>query len=199
MSQTFTDLIKVQPGDALVVVDVQNDFLPGGSLAVPDGDAVVPVINQYLEIFHSQGLPIFATRDWHPSDHCSFQVQGGIWPSHCVSDTDGARFSAQLKLPDETVIISKGSNSNEDAYSGFHGTNLNQLLHTQNVNRLFIGGLATDYCVLNTVKDALFHDYSVFLLEDAIRAVNVQADDGQNATQEMINLGAILININLLS
>ena len=185
-----TQKVGIGPGDALIVVDAQNDFLPGGSLAVPAGDEVVPVLNRYLGAFHAKGLPIFATRDWHPVNHCSFKAQGGPLPPHCVADTAGAAFAPGLKLPPETTTISKATPPDKDAYSGFEGTDLEARLRAQGVRRLFIGGLATDYCVLNTVRDALKLGYEVFLLADAIRAVDVQPGDGQRAEQEMLSLGA---------
>lgn len=179
---------KPQPGDALLIVDVQNDFLPGGSLAVPRGDDVVAVLNRYLRIFAA--LPVYATRDWHPERHCSFKAQGGTWPPHCIAGTHGAEFAAALQLPPYAVIISKATAPEQDAYSGFQGTNLDQQLRVANIHCLFIGGLATDYCVLNTVRDALRLGYQVFLLADAIRAVDVQPGDGDRAEQEMLRLGA---------
>lgn len=187
--------VHLTTGDVLIVVDVQNDFLPGGSLAVPQGDEVIPVLNRYIAAFHARKLPIFATRDWHPPDHCSFLQQGGAWPPHCVADTPGAAFSAALELPPETHIISKAVLRTKDAYSGFEGTRLAELLQEACVRRVFVGGLATDYCVLNTVKDALLHDYPAFLLEDAVRAVNVQAEDGRRARDEMLRLGAVAIQL----
>ena len=186
---------KVRQGDALLIVDVQNDFLPGGSLAVPRGDEVVPVLNRYLRAFTAQNLPIYATRDWHPERHCSFRAQGGIWPPHCVAGTRGAEFAAALQLPSSAVIISKATTAELDAYSGFQGTNLDQQLREAKIRRLFIGGLATDYCVLNTVRDALRLGYEVFLLADAIRAVDVLPGKGQRAEQEMARLGAQRITI----
>jgi len=181
---------KPQPGDALLIVDVQNDFLPGGSLAVPRGDEVVPVLNSYLKLFVAHNLPVYATRDWHPELHCSFHAQGGIWPPHCVAGTCGAEFAAALQLPSSAVIISKASTPEQDAYSGFQDTDLNSLLLAAKIRRLFIGGLATDYCVLNTVRDALRLGYQVFLLADAVRAVDVRAGDGLLAEKEMVGLGA---------
>lgn len=188
---------KIQPhtGDVLLIVDVQNDFLPGGSLAVPRGDEVVLVINRYLQIFAAYRLPVYATRDWHPERHCSFLAQGGPWPPHCIADTRGAQFAASLQLPSSAVIISKATTVEQDAYSGFQGTNLDQLLRTANIRRLFIGGLATDYCVLNTVRDALQLGYEVLLLGDAIRAVDVQSGDGLRAEEEMTKLGAQRITV----
>ncbi len=182
--------IELQTGDALIIVDVQNDFLPGGNLAVPRGDEVVPVLNRYIRVFKKKELPVFATRDWHPSNHCSFESQGGTWPPHCVQDTEGAEFSPDLGLPESVTIISKADAPDKDAYSGFGDTDLHNRLQTSGIRRLFIGGLATDYCVLNTVKDALSLGYEVYLLEDAIRAVNVRPDDGRRAEDEMISLGA---------
>ena len=179
-----------QKGDALVLVDVQNDFLPGGSLAVGRGDEILPVLNQWITTFENAELPIFATRDWHPPDHSSFKERGGIWPVHCVAETHGANFSPELQLSPNVSIVSKATVADSDAYSGFEGTDLNDRLKLHGVRRLFVGGLATDYCVLNTVRDALKHDYEVVLLEDGIRAVNVQPDDGQKALDEMKSLGA---------
>lgn len=182
--------VRLQGGDALIAVDVQNDFLPGGSLAVPGGDAVVPALNRHLAAFAARALPVFATRDWHPPAHCSFKAQGGIWPPHCVAATRGAEFAPGLALPPEAVIISKAQTAEADSYSGFGGTDLAARLRALGAARLFIGGLATDYCVLNTVKDALAEGYAVLLLEDAVRAVEVKAGDGARALAEMRRLGA---------
>jgi nicotinamidase/pyrazinamidase len=185
--------VKQGASDALIVVDIQNDFLPGGNLAVPQGDEIIPAFHLYLEAAKSKNLPVFASRDWHPQKHCSFKAQGGLWPSHCVADSEGARFPPGLSLPFSAVIISKGTEIDHDAYSGFEGTDLDEKLRSANITRLFIGGLATDYCVLNTVRDALKLGYKVFLLKDAIRAVNVQPEDGRKAEEEMTRLGAIPI------
>lgn len=179
-----------QPGDALLIVDVQNDFLPGGSLAVPRSNGVVPALNRVIGAFEARGLPVYATRDWHPERHCSFRAQGGPWPPHCVAHTRGAEFAAVLRLPPAVIVISKAASADQDAYSGFEGTDLDQRLRAAGIRRLFIGGLATDYCVLNTVRDALRLGYEVLLLTDAIRAVDVQPGDGQRAEDEMVRLGA---------
>jgi len=187
---TARDKVVPGPVDALIVVDVQNDFLPGGSLAVPDGDAVVPVLNHYLATFAGKGLPIYATRDWHPANHCSFKAQGGPWPPHCVASTRGAQFAPTLQLPTAITIISKATTAGQDAYSGFEGTDLDARLRADTTRRVFVGGLATDYCVLNTVRDACKLGYEVILLTDAIRAVNVSPDDGRKAEAEMRFLGA---------
>lgn len=193
------DTITLQPDDALIVVDVQNDFLPGGNLAVPHGDEVVPVLNRYLAVFAARDLPIYATRDWHPADHCSFKAQGGPWPPHCVAETRGAQFAGNLELPTGTIVISKATTPDKDAYSGFEGTDLDARLRAQKIKRLFVGGLATDYCVLNTVRDARRLGYEVRLLADAIRAVNVKPDDGRKAEEEMRRLGVQPITLATLA
>lgn len=183
---------RLQKGDALVVVDVQNDFLPGGSLAVPDGDQVIPVLNRYVGLFRQAGLPLIATRDWHPADHCSFTAQGGPWPPHCVRGTSGAEIASELQLPDDAAVVSKATNSDADAYSGFDGTDLSADLRSRNVDRIFVGGLATDYCVLATVTDALEAGFDVVVLSDAVRAVDIEPGDGERAMQTMRNLGATM-------
>jgi len=192
------DSIKLQKGDALISVDVQNDFLAGGSLAVPRGNEVIPVMNRYIRAFKERGLPIFATRDWHPANHCSFKAQGGPWPPHCVQGTKGAEFAPDLDLPEDAVVISSATRPDKEAYSGFEGTDLHEHLQKIGVKRLFTGGIATDYCVLNTVRDALALGYEVYLLEDAIRAVNVNPDDGEKAKEEMLGSGAKPMNTEIL-
>lgn len=187
------EVIRPRAGDALILVDVQLDFLPGGSLAVPHGDEVVPALNRYVAVFRGLTLPVVATRDWHPPDHCSFQAQGGPWPPHCVVGSEGARFAPLLDLPCEGRIVSKATTRDRDAYSGFEGTDLDEWLKRAGVSRVFVGGLATDYCVLNTVRDALRIGYATFLLADAVRAVDAQAGDGERAIAEMRRLGAVAI------
>jgi nicotinamidase/pyrazinamidase len=183
--------VKLQPGDALVVIDVQRDFLPGGALAVPQGDAVIGPLNDYLGLFQARGLAVFATRDWHPPDHCSFVAQGGPWPAHCVRDTPGARFAPELRLADDAQIISKATRPEREAYSDFEADDFEQRLQELGIRRLFAGGLATEYCVLATVRDARRRGYDVFLLGDAIRAID--PGDGRRAVEEMIRLGAVKI------
>jgi nicotinamidase/pyrazinamidase len=184
-----------QPGDVLLVTDIQNDFLPGGSLAVAGGDEVVPVLNRYIAAFQAQGLPVYATRDWHPPRHCSFSEQGGPWPVHCVADTPGAAFSAALALPPGATVISKATLPDQEAYSSFQGTELDSRLRAAGIRRVFIGGLTTDYCILNSVRDARKLGYDVLLLADAIRPVDVQPGDGQRAEAEMARLGARRISL----
>lgn len=199
MSLSDSNGILLKTGDALVAVDIQNDFFSQGSLPVPQAEEVVPVINRYIELFQSKALPIFTTRDWHPHNHSSFQEQGGPWPVHCVAGSKGAEFHKGFNLPASGVIISAATTVAKDAYSGFEGTDLNKQMQSEGIGRLFIGGLATDYCVLNTVKDAIKHGYTVFLLEDAIRAVNVKPDDGEKAVEEMLRLGALPIEFDKIS
>ena len=177
-------------GDALIIVDVQNDFLPGGSLAVPDGDAVLAPINAYASLFARHGHPVFATRDWHPENHCSFRSGGGPWPPHCVAESRGAAFSPGLALPEATIVISKATDPTRDAYSGFQDTGLERQLSAKGVRRVFVAGLATDYCVSATVKDALAAGFEAVVLADAVRAVNVAPGDGDRAIHEMRALGA---------
>jgi nicotinamidase/pyrazinamidase len=188
-----------QPGDMLLVTDIQNDFLPGGSLAVAGGDEVVPVLNRYIGKFVQHGLPVYATRDWHPEGHCSFHAQGGPWPEHCVAGTHGAEFSEALLLPPGTTVISKATLQDQEAYSSFQGTDLDSRLRAAGIRRVFIGGLTTDYCVLNTVRDARRFGYEVFVLADAIRPVDVQPGDGQRAEEEMARLGARPITLSGLA
>jgi nicotinamidase/pyrazinamidase len=193
--------IKVDPdkGDALIIVDVQYDFLPGGALAVPESDQILPVLNRYIRIFEGRGLPIYTTRDWHPVNHCSFKEYGGPWPAHCVAGTRGAAFSEDLKFTSATTIVSKATTPERECYSDFGAPNFEENLRANGVSRLFVGGLATDYCVFHTVKDALALGFTTFLLRDAIRGVNVQPGDSQKAEEEMIRLGATPIELQDLS
>jgi nicotinamidase/pyrazinamidase len=181
---------KAVARDALVLVDVQRDFLPGGALAVPDGTRVVAPLNQCIELFARRGSPIFASRDWHPPTHCSFKQQGGPWPPHCVAETAGARFAEDLRLPAQTRIVSKATTPERDSYSAFGGTELEQQLRALGAKRLFVGGLATDYCVLQTVLDARKAGFEVVVLRDAIAAVDVKPGDGERATARMKEAGA---------
>lgn len=185
--------VRLQAGDVLMVVDVQRDFLPGGALGVTDGDAVVPVLNRYIARFIAQGLPVVFTRDWHPADHCSFHARGGPWPQHCVAGTPGAEFAPGLALPAAPEIVSKATSAAAEAYSSFDHTGLADRLHARGVRRVFIGGLTTDYCVLTTTRDGLAAGFGVFVLGDAIRAVDVQPGDGEHAIAAMLAGGARLI------
>ena len=181
---------SIDKKSALIVVDVQRDFCPGGALPVPEGDRVIPVLNKYVEKFERVGAPIYATRDWHPPNHASFKARGGIWPPHCVQNTEGAEFHPDLALPKGTKIISKAMDPEREAYSGFEGTRLEEELKRRGIERVFVGGLATDYCVKNTVMDALKLEFETILLEDAIRGVDVKPGDSERAVGEMVKKGA---------
>src|SRR6266566_2700903 len=180
---------------ALIVVDVQNDFCPGGSLAVANGDEVVAPLNELMKEFLERGEPVFKTRDWHPPTAKHFAVYGGIWPVHCVRNTPGAEFHPELVDDPRITIISKGIDESADGYSGFDGTNLAQILRDQGVKEVWVGGLATDYCVKHTVLDALQQGFEVKALADAMRAVNVNPNDGAEAIAEM--LGGVLAAMSL--
>ena len=188
--KTQTERIKVSDKTALIIVDVQNDFCPGGALAVPDGDRVVPVLNKYVRIFQAHHGPIVATRDWHPRNHCSFKPFGGIWPPHCIQDSPGGKFHVGLNLPKESEIVSKGTNVKVEAYSGFQQTSLAEWLRMRKVETVFVGGLATDYCVKSTVLDALKAGFKAIYLSDASRGVNLKPKDSEQAEQEMLQAGA---------
>jgi nicotinamidase/pyrazinamidase len=180
---------------ALVIVDVQNDFCPGGALTVSEGDQVVPALNRYIERFTDCGLPIFATRDWHPTKTSHFKAHGGIWPAHCVQGSEGAKFHPALKLGRGVVIVSKGMAADSDSYSGFDavdesGAALAELLRRLGAARIFVGGLATDYCVKQTVLDGLKQGFEVVLLKDSIRGVELAPGDSERAVEEMFQAGA---------
>lgn len=187
-----TSALALHAHDALVIVDVQRDFLPGGSLAVRDGDEVVGPLNASIACFVARRLPVLASRDWHPSDHCSFRDAGGPWPPHCVARTPGAAFAPGLRLPPGVFIVDKGTARDRDDYSAFGRTDLRARLRDSRVLRLFVGGLATDYCVRATVLDALAHGYRVVVLRDAVAAVDVQPGDGETALRRMREAGAML-------
>ncbi len=184
--------VRLGRGDALVLVDVQADFVTG-SLAVPRGAEVIAPLNHAIARFAGQGLPVVATRDWHPPEHSSFRAQGGPWPAHCVAGTPGAAFAAGIAVPPNAWIVSKATESHGDAYSAFQGTDLPRRLRDHDVRRLFVGGLATDYCVLATVEDALDLGYEVIVLGDAIRAVNAKPGDDTRAEARMREDGAVFV------
>ncbi|MEO2066377.1 MAG: nicotinamidase [Desulfurobacteriaceae bacterium] len=183
--------LKLSQFDALIVVDMQKDFSSSGALPVPGTEEIVPVINSYIELFKEKDLPIFATRDWHPENHVSFKENGGIWPRHCVQWSQGAEFIDGLELPPDTFIINKGDRPELEAYSGFQGTLLDSLLRERGVKRLFICGVATDYCVKNTVLGGLNLGYQVFILSDAIRGVSPQTVE--RAEEELLERGALFL------
>jgi nicotinamidase/pyrazinamidase len=185
--------------NALLVVDLQNDFCPGGSLPVPNGHEVVPVLNDYIARFTREGLSVVLSRDWHPAQTSHFRTQGGSWPEHCVQGTRGAEFHPDLSVPGTALIVSKGMGPDEDGYSAFvgrdqEGRSLVSLLREQGVQKLVIGGLATDYCVLNSVLDALEAGFSVDVIGAATRGVEVQPGDTDRAIQQMKAAGARFVD-----
>ncbi len=175
-----------------MVVDVQTDFCSGGSLAVKEGDKVVPKLNRVIAAFTKAGLPVFFTRDWHPPNHMSFKSQGGAWPPHCVKGTPGAEFHPKLKVPHRAAVISKGTEPNLEAYSGFQGTDLGKRLKELGVREIFLGGLTTDYCVKESSLDALGIGLKVDVLKDCIRGVDVHEGDSELALREIAAKGAKL-------
>lgn len=189
---------------ALLIVDVQNDFCPRGALAVPQGDEVVPVLNDYINLFQKKGWPIFASRDWHPSKTKHFKNFGGLWPIHCVQNTNGAKFHPNLELPRDTIVLSKGMDPQTDSYSAFQGLDdkgrpFLEILQAKGIAALYVGGLATDYCVKSSVLDARKNKFKVCLLMDAIRGVNLHPDDSHKATEEMVHQGAKKFNLEKLA
>jgi nicotinamidase/pyrazinamidase len=182
----------LRAGDALLVVDVQHDFLPGGALGIAAGDRVIAPLNACIDAFVRAGLPVLATRDWHPADHCSFRARGGPWPVHCVAGTHGAAFTPGLRLPAGTFIVSKAHERDREAYSSFAGTGMEAELRRLGVRRLVIGGLATDYCVRHTALDARRLGFAVVVLRDAIAAVDARPGDGLGALQAMRDAGVVL-------
>lgn len=186
--------IRLSAKDALIAVDVQVDFLPGGALPVANGDKVILPLNNYIKLFSQAGLPVYFTRDWHPYNHLSFKENGGLWPRHCEPDTPGASFPPSLILPAENkYIISQKSEF--DAYSGFQDTPLLALLQERGIRRVFIGGLATEYCVKYTVIGALNLGFAAFVLLDAIQGIDVSPGDSEKAMEQMLLAGAVGITI----
>ena len=179
---------NMQSGDALLLVDVQRDFCPGGSLAVPEGDQVIPVLNRRIAEAERVGIPIIASRDWHPVDHVSFAAQGGPWPVHCVQDTEGAAFHPALDLPEHAIRVSKGVRFDKDAYSAFDDTGLGGYLRRRGIRRLWVGGLAQDVCVRATVIDGQHEGFEVHLIRAATRPVDEAG--GEQALEEMTQAGA---------
>lgn len=179
---------KMQDGDALIVVDVQPDFCPGGKLGIDDGDSVIPVLNDWIAAARAEGIPVYASRDWHPAHHVSFEESGGPWPEHCVQDTPGARFHPDLELPEDAVKVSKGTRLDKDQYSAFDDTGLAGHLKEKGVRRLWIGGLAEDVCVRATVLDACKAGFETRLIPDATRPVTTEG--GEKARREMEEAGA---------
>ena len=176
--------------EALIIVDMQRDFMPGGALPVPEGDKVIPAIEELIKKFKKKGGLIIATRDWHPPDHISFKEQGGPWPRHCVQNTEGAEIV--VSLPKDTIIISKADKPDKEAYSGFEGTELAEILKEKGVKRVYICGVATEYCVRATALDAIKNGFEVYLIKDAVKGIN--PEDEEKVLKELKESGAKIIS-----
>lgn len=189
MAQT----IPVRSNHALLVVDVQKDFCPGGALGVNDGDTIIPVINRITPVFEH----LVFSRDWHPADHCSFSEQPTFtdksWPGHCIAGTEGAEFHDDLDVPDQAFIVSKGRHSGREEYSGFHSPSLEPWLRERNIDVLYIVGLATDYCVRFSAMDALARGFRVRIITDAVKGVDIPEGSAREALQKLADAGAELI------
>jgi nicotinamidase/pyrazinamidase len=181
----MTATYEIRPTDALVIVDVQHDFLPGGALGVAEGERIFDPIDELAPRF----ARVYATRDWHPADHSSYAQYGGPWPVHCVADTHGAAFDPRLNLENVDVVVDKGTDRLTDGYSGFAATSLESDLREHGVRRVFVCGLATDYCVKATALDAKAAGFDVVVIEDAAAAVNVQPGDEERALRELRDAG----------
>ncbi|MFH2044427.1 MAG: isochorismatase family protein [Pseudomonadota bacterium] len=177
----------MEPGDALIIVDVQNDFCPGGLLPIKDGHMIVPVINQWIEAAVENNIPVYVSRDWHPVGHLSFKDSGGLWPPHCIQDSDGARFHPNLKLPDSAIMITKGVRFDQDQNSVFDQTGFAFKLKKDGIKRLLVSGLAEDVCVLATVTDACKEGFETILIANATKPVTQKG--GKEARQKMQDAG----------
>lgn len=175
---------------ALLLVDIQNDFCEGGSLAVPGTSDILPVVNSLIEEAVEAGQMIIASRDWHTVDHASFEARGGPWPPHCVQDSEGAAFHAGIQLPDDAVRVSKGTGFDTDAYSAFDGTQLDSFLQRHGVGKLRVAGLALDVCVRATVLDGLKCGFDIELIADGTRAVD--RDGAPGVFEELRAAGATI-------
>jgi nicotinamidase/pyrazinamidase len=174
---------------ALIIVDLQRDFCPGGALPVREGDKVIEPINALVDLFHEKDLPVFYTRDWHPKDHVSFKQNGGTWPPHAIRGTPGAQFPSTLHVPRGAAIIDKATRRNAEAYSGFQGTDLAERLRRAGVEELYIVGLATDYCVKNTVTDGIAAGFRLNVVSDCVKGVNLKRTDSATAFRSMMRMG----------
>lgn len=185
---------------ALLIVDMQNDFCPGGALGIKDGDKIIPAINKYIKIFSEKKLPIFASRDWHPKKTQHFKEFGGVWPRHCIQNSKGAEFHPKLKLPKEAILLYKGMDPEKESYSVFqaqeqNGMSFLNLLKIWGVEEIYIGGLAADYCVKFSALDALKERFKVKLLVDAIKGVNLKPEDSESAIRKMLGSGVKKITL----
>lgn len=182
---------SLKSGDALLIVDVQKDFCPGGALPVEDGDKVVPVINRWIAAAVAKGVPIYASRDWHPIGHISFKERGGPWPPHCIQDSAGAGFHPDLALPDSTVLVTKGVRFDQDQNSAFDQTGLAVQLRRDGIRRLWVAGLAEDACVLATVLDGCREGFEVILIKNGTKPIS--SESSEKARRQMQDAGASIV------
>lgn len=178
----------LREGDALMVIDVQNDFCPGGKLPIAHGDEVIPILNAWMAAAAEKRVPVFASRDWHPSVHISFREQGGPWPPHCLQDTEGAAFHPDLRLPKDAIIVTKGVRFDQDQNSAFDQTGLATYMKRRGIRRVWVGGLAQDVCVAATVLDARAEGLDTHVIEDATKPVT--EEQGRAALKKMAEAGA---------
>ncbi len=181
-------------GDALLIVDVQKDFCSGGTLPIEDGEKVIPILNRWIAAAVSKGVPIYASRDWHPVGHISFKECGGLWSPHCVQDSDGACFHPNLKLPNSVVKVTKGTRFDRDQNSAFDETGLAEELRKKGIQRLLVGGLAEDVCVLATVLDGCREGFEVILISDGTQPVTIQGSE--KARKKMHEYGVRFVRTN---
>jgi nicotinamidase/pyrazinamidase len=182
---------SLKEGDGLLVIDVQNDFCPGGALPVEEGDEVVDVINPWIAAAREKGIPVYLSRDWHPVGHPSFQKSDGPWPGHCIQDSSGAEFHPSLLIPEKAVVVTKGVRFDQDQLSAFDQTGLATKLRADGVKRLWVAGLALDVCVLETVLDARREGFDVYVLLQGCRPVS--SEGGAEARAKMCQSGAKLV------
>jgi len=182
---------------ALLIVDPQNDFCPGGALPVPEGDEVMPVLNDALRVARERGWPVFVSRDWHPPETTHFAANGGRWPVHCVQGTEGADFHPALALSPSATVVTKGTSRSDDGYSAFEGATpegrpLADALRESGVERLVVGGLATDYCVRASALDALKLGFGVEVMLDAVRGIDAAPGDVERTLEEIRRAGGTI-------
>jgi nicotinamidase/pyrazinamidase len=186
-----------QAHGALLVVDVQRDFCPGGALAAPTGDQILPALNQHIVEARKRGVPVYASRDWHPAVTTHFKPYGGEWPPHCVQGTEGAQFHQALQLPPDTIVISKGDRSDEAGYSAFEGRTptgqpLLDDLRERHIDTVYVAGLTAEYCVKQTALDAVKAGLDVVVLKNAVGGLDMQPGDADRALAEMKAAGAVI-------
>jgi nicotinamidase/pyrazinamidase len=181
----------IRTGDALILVDLQNDFCPGGALPIEGGHEVVTELNGWIEAAANAAIPVFASRDWHPEDHMSFKAQGGPWPPHCLQDSEGAAYHPQLRLPDDAVKVTKGVRFDQDQNSAFDQTGLADELRRRRISRIWVGGLAQDVCVAATALDRRREGFEVMLIREGTRPVTPEG--GRQALKRMRAAGVQVV------